>query len=87
MIRPRKIKMPTALNPECIFMAKTSKNLLARIKLNLLKLCELDKLSIATATPTNHSNDLLKWKSKYHAEVLELCSIEIAQIEGINVTE
>ena len=42
IVRPRKIKMPTVLNPECVFMAKTSKNLVQRVKTNLTKVCEVD---------------------------------------------
>ena len=43
-IRPRKVKMPTVANPETLFMAKNSKNLLQRVKMNLRKICEVDQL-------------------------------------------
>lgn len=42
LVRPRKIKMPTVMNPECVFMSKTSKNLMQRVKINLTKVCEVD---------------------------------------------
>ena len=43
LTRPRKVKMPTVMNPECLFMARTSKNVLQRVKLNLAKLCDVDR--------------------------------------------
>ena len=58
------------LDPECMFTAKMSKNLLARIKLNLIKMCEVDDVS-------SNVMDLLKWKSKFVAQVCKLCQIEI----------
>lgn len=54
-------------------MARTSKNVLQRVKLNLAKLCDME------GQPGNqdHHMELLKWKSKYKAEIMDLCTVEI----------
>ena len=42
LLRPRKVKMPAVFDPECIFMARSSKNVLTRLKHNLAKLCDVE---------------------------------------------
>ena len=76
-LRPRKIRMPTVTNPDTLFMAKNSKNLLQRVKLNLRKICEVDQVG-----PDGQRIELLKWKSKYLAEIMDICLIEIVQIDN-----
>ena len=78
--RPRKIKLPPVFNPDCLFTAKTSKSLLSRIKHNLSKLCEVDSTTSAAV-------ELLKWTGKFSAEIMDLCKIELVQIEGLFVNE
>ena len=74
-LRPRKVPMPAVFNPECIFMAKNSKNLLQRVKNNLTKICDVDQVG-----PNGQPIELLKWKTKYQAEIMDLCFIEIVQV-------
>lgn len=78
--RPRKVLMPPMFNTECLFAAKTSKSILSRVQLNLTKLCGVDSL-------TSQGMELLKWTGKFQAEVMDLCRIEIVQIEGLSITE
>ena len=68
--RPRKVKMPLIFNPEYLFTARSSKNILTRIKCNLAKLCDVDNLFRPEV-------ELLNWKSKFSAEIMDLCRIEI----------
>lgn len=60
-------------------MAKTSKSVLSRIKHNLAKLCEADS--------TDQVVEVIRWKNKYCAEIMDLCTVEILQIEGVSITE
>ena len=75
--RPRKVKMPPCFNPDCLFTAKSSKSVLQRIKINLAKLCDVD----------NNNMQLLKWTSKFSAEIMDLCQVEIVQIDGMSIQD
>ena len=70
--------MPSVFNPECLMMARSSKSILSRVKANLGKLCETDQIQ-----PNGQSIELITWKSKYCAEIMDLCSIEIVQLDGM----
>ena len=64
-------------DPDCLFTAKSSKSLLTRIKSNLAKLCEANGNAV----------EVLKWTSKFCAEVMDLCKVEMVQIEGMSICE
>ena len=72
--------MPVVFTPECVFMAKSSKSVLSRIKLNLAKLCEVDSTQ-------EQDMELIKWHSKYVAEIMDLCRIELVQVDGMTMCE
>ena len=74
--------MPAVLNPETLIMAKAPTRLLQHVKINLAKLCDVDQMN-----PSGNAIELIKWRSKYKAEIMDLCSIEIVQIEGMRMTE
>ena len=80
--RPRKVKMPTSFNPACVFMAHSSKAVLSRVKANLSKLLESDQLQ-----PRGHAVELIQWKNKFCAEVLEVCTVEVVQIAEMTLSE
>ena len=54
------------------------------MNLNLSQLCEVDNTSQVDRVK---QSDLLKWKTKFTADVMDLCSVELVQIEGISMTE
>ena len=47
--------------------------------MNLRRVCEIDQVG-----PDGQRIELLKWKSKYHAEIMDICLIEIVQIVQID---
>ena len=65
--------MPATLNPECLFMATSHDALLKRMKANLNQ--------ISNISP---KKNMLQWKTMFKAEVLNLCSVELVQIEEVS---
>ena len=53
-------------------MARSTKSVLSRVKANLAKLCEVDQMA-----SNGHSIELITWRDKYCAEIMDICSIEI----------
>ena len=65
--RPRKVPMPSILNPEMLFTAKSSKILLTKIKANLSELCDINNMNMS----------LIKWSGKFVADIMDLCRVEL----------
>ena len=74
--RPRKIIMPTSFNPEFLFTGINSKSIMNKIKGNLDSISDPDK---------RPSIRVVRWRSKFVAEVKDLCRIELVQISGIHL--
>lgn len=72
--------MPVVFNPACVFMARSSKNVLSRVKVNLSKLFEVDQVS-----RNGQQVELIKWKDKFCAEIMDICTVEIVQIADMTL--
>ena len=79
------IKMPTVFSPDYVFMAKSSKALLSRMKINLSKICQVQNQT--SLINRIQRSDQLKWKTNYAVDVMDLCSIELVQVQGMFMTE
>ena len=66
--------MPLTLNPDCLFMAPSHDALLKRLKANLNQ--------ISNISP---KKKMLEWKTMFKAEVINLCSVELVQIEEVSM--
>ena len=74
--RPRKVGLPSALDPALLFTGQNSKSIMNKIKDNLSQLCKFDKRLI-----TGH----IEWPNKFTAEIKNLCRIELVQISGVQL--
>lgn len=74
--RPRKILLPSALNPELLFSGQNSKAIMNKIKENLTQLSKFDK-RLASAR--------IEWPNKFTAEIKNLCRVELVQISGVQL--
>ena len=73
-MRPRVVQLSPAFDVGCIFAAPSSRLIVAKIKANLSKLCDV------TEAP-----ELLKWVDKFTVEIMDLCRIEVVQLQGMAV--
>ena len=69
--------MPNVFNPEFLFAYRNWKSIMNKIRENLSGLCDSErKVNIK----------LIKWSSKFTAEIKDVCRLELVQISGINIS-
>ena len=68
--------MPNVFNPEFLYAYPNWKSIMNKIKANLEAICDTDK---------KVSIRLVRWHSKFIAEIKDLCRIELVQISGVNL--
>ena len=74
-MRPRKVNLPSILDPDQLIPAKSSKQIIAKIKTNLADLISINNLN----------EGLIKWNGKFTVEIMDLARIELVQVEGISL--
>ena len=75
IVRPRKVNLPNILDPDLLIPAKSSKQIIAKIKTNLADLISINNLN----------EGLIKWNGKFTVEIMDLARIELVQVEGISL--